>query len=527
MIRLVFKSLIAAATLYGACASAQAEVRVALVIGNGAYQNVPRLVNPANDATDVAAALKRDGFDTIFATDLNKDQMDEATIKFAKAARTADVAMFYYSGHALQFAGANYLAPVDARLTDEADLRRFVRVDEIVSDLQQAKNLRILVLDACRNNPLADALRRSIGATRAIPLQRGLAKIDTPQGMIVSYSTQAGTEAEDGNGRNSPYTTAFLKEIEKQDEIGTVFRRISTDVYEATNHAQFPELSLSLIGEFYLRGKLDVAVAPSAPQPQDTTNSDFAAAERVDTIGGWDAFLARHPDGYFSQLARERRTKLLPKVTTDKPPPSNLDGDRQPATANVAPAANSKKPRQEVAALPTPQPQPSQGPVDLSAQRALLPQVVARYRSLNSGNLSEFAGVYDGEKRCETVLPQADDPLFQNIRFNLLLIKQVIWFEGDEMISVRFSHPETQFRARLTFLRDFSLAQGGAIKLYTASYPNGNSEEIGFYQDRFVIDPKIDGNSITYKYATRCKQETQMVEYAQKLYDAQLANKRN
>src|SRR6185437_9844820 len=145
--------------------------------------------------------------------------MDEATIKFAKAARTADVAMFYYSGHALQFAGVNYLAPVDAKLTDEADLRRFVRVDEIVSDLQQAKNLRILVLDACRNNPLADELKRSIGATRALPLQQGLAKIDAPQGMIVAYSTQAGTEAGDGSGRNSPYTASFLKEIEKQEEI--------------------------------------------------------------------------------------------------------------------------------------------------------------------------------------------------------------------------------------------------------------------------------------------------------------------
>src|ERR1700744_6704198 len=160
MIRLAFRLVFAAAILCAACAAAQAEFRVALVIGNGAYQNVPRLLNPENDASDVAAALKRDGFDTIFATDLNKDQMDEATIKFAKAARTADVAMFYYSGHALQFAGVNYLAPVDAKLTDEADLRRFVRVDEIVGDLQQAKNLRILVLDACRNNPLADQLRR-------------------------------------------------------------------------------------------------------------------------------------------------------------------------------------------------------------------------------------------------------------------------------------------------------------------------------------------------------------------------------
>jgi hypothetical protein len=302
------------------------------VIGNGAYQNVPQLANPVNDANDVAAALKRDGFDTILATDLDKDHMDDATIRFAKAARTADVAMFYYSGHAMQFAGVNYLAPVDAKLTDEADLRRMVRVDEIVSDLQQAKNLRILVLDSCRDNPLADQLKRSIGATRAIPLQRGLAKIDTPLGMIVSFSTQAGTEAADGSGRNSPYTAAFLKEIEKQDEIGTIFRRISSDVYTATDHRQLPELSLSLIGEFYLRGKADVSIStspaspppPSPPPVEDTTRSDFDAAERVDTVGGWDAFLSRHPDGgFYADLARERRNTLQqPKVTMVTPVPS-------------------------------------------------------------------------------------------------------------------------------------------------------------------------------------------------------------
>jgi hypothetical protein len=254
-----------------------AETRVALVIGNGAYQNAPRLPNPSNDAADVAASLKRSGFETILATDLDKTAMDAATIRFARVARTADVALFYYSGHALQFGGVNYLAPVDAKLTDEADLRRMVRVDEIVSDLQQAKNLRILVLDSCRDNPLADELKRSIGTTRALPLQRGLARIDSPQGMIVAYATQSGRTADDGLGRNSPYTTAFLKNIEANDEIGTIFRRISADVYEATKHTQLPELSLSLIGEFYLKSskssvvKTDLSVGDPEASKSDGT----------------------------------------------------------------------------------------------------------------------------------------------------------------------------------------------------------------------------------------------------------------
>jgi uncharacterized caspase-like protein len=238
----------------------RAETRVALVIGNGAYQNAPRLPNPPNDAADVTAALKRSGFETISGSDMDKAAMEDAAVRFARAARNADVAVFYYSGHAIQFAGVNYLAPVDIKLIDEADLHRMIRLDEIVADLEQAKNLRILVLDACRDNPLADELKRSIGAARALPLQRGLAKIDTPQGMIVAYATQAGRTAEDGVGRNSPYTSSFLKHIEEQEEIGTIFRRVSSDVYEATNHSQLPELSLSLIGEFYLKGHLELKV---------------------------------------------------------------------------------------------------------------------------------------------------------------------------------------------------------------------------------------------------------------------------
>ena len=153
-----------------------AEKRVALVIGNGAYRNAPSLPNPHNDAEDVAAALKRTGFDAIVGLDLDKAKMDETLIEFSRAARSADIAMIYYSGHAIQFNGVNYLAPVDLKLNDEADLRRMTRLDEVVADLQQAKALRILVLDACRDNPLADQLRRYIGATRALTLQRGLCK---------------------------------------------------------------------------------------------------------------------------------------------------------------------------------------------------------------------------------------------------------------------------------------------------------------------------------------------------------------
>jgi hypothetical protein len=308
-----------------------AEKRVALVIGNGAYQNAPQLPNPPNDARDVADALKRIGFDVILGLDFEKAKMDEAEIHFSRSARNADVAMFYYSGHAMQFAGTNYLVPTDAVLMDESDLRRMIKVDDIVADLQQAKALRILVLDSCRDNPLAEELKRSIGPTRAMSVQRGLAKIDSSEGMIVSYSTQAGRTAGDGSGRNSPYTTAFLKHIEEQDEVGTVFRRIASDVYDATGREQLPELSLSFVGEFYLRGQLDVTVTPksSTPDPCADAGEHWKSAEAIGTLVAYEDHLARFPSCAFAGLAKARIEGLKNKVAVVTPPsvpPINLTG---------------------------------------------------------------------------------------------------------------------------------------------------------------------------------------------------------
>ncbi len=291
-----------------------AEKRVALVIGNGAYKNAPALPNPGNDAEEVSAALKRSGFDTITGIDLDKNGMEDATIRFARAARDADVAMFYYSGHAVQFASFNYLMPVDARLADEADLRRMTRIDEIVADLQQARNLRILVLDACRDNPLADDLRRSLGLTRAASLQRGLARIDAPHGMIVAYATQAGHTAADGTARNSPYTAAFLRHIEAPDEIGVVFRRISADVYETTKHSQLPELSLSLVGEFHLAGTVTSLTSPplpAPPEPQtDAASQAWLAIKDTTSIAILEEFRRQYPGSVYARFASARIEEL-------------------------------------------------------------------------------------------------------------------------------------------------------------------------------------------------------------------------
>jgi hypothetical protein len=307
---------------------AHADKRVALVIGNGAYRSAPTLANPANDAADVAASLKRSGFDVAAETNLDQPAMQDAVLRFAREARGADVALFYYSGHALQYGGVNYLVPVDAVVRDEVDLRRLVRADEILADLQQAKNLRILVLDACRDNPFADELRRNVGQGRSVAVGRGLAKMESPEGTIISYATQAGRTADDGDGRNSPYTSAFVAHIRDKDNITTVFQTISAGVYQRTKGTQVPELSLSFFGEFYLNGKSETAaLSPAAPQADPCTEAadHWRGAEAVGTVAAFKDHALRFPNCAFADLAKARADELS-KATDIAKRASSFDG---------------------------------------------------------------------------------------------------------------------------------------------------------------------------------------------------------
>jgi uncharacterized caspase-like protein len=316
------------------CGPAFADKRVALVIGNGAYAYKAGLINPPHDAADVAAALKRSDFEVISGTDMSQAEMQDAAIRFARAARNADVALFYYSGHAMQFNGVNYLMPVDAKLDDEADLKRFTRVDDIMNDLQQAKNLKILVLDSCRDNPLSDMLKRSIGQSRSALVRQGLSKIEAPLGTIVSFSTQAGQTAADGNGRNSPYTTAFLRHIEEPHEIGDIFRQIGSDVYDVSGKAQLPELSLSIVGKFYLNGPVSITITPpSSSSPADpcaSAEAHWKAAESIGTVAGYEDHLSRFPSCSFATFAKARIDGLKQKTARA------TAGDAATAAANGA-----------------------------------------------------------------------------------------------------------------------------------------------------------------------------------------------
>jgi tetratricopeptide (TPR) repeat protein len=226
--------------------------RVALVIGNGRYEAIQQLTNPPNDAQDVAKALERLGFAVSILVDAKRAAMEDALAAFAREARQADTALVFYAGHGLQHQGVNYLAPVDARMTDETDLRKFVRVQNVLEDLQNGKGVRILILDACRDNEAIQQLAATLPKSRSATVRGGLAS-EKAEGVIIAYATQPDRVAADGDGRNSPFTAALLKNLPTPGvELRTMFTRVRAEVLRTTGGAQRPETSDSLDGEVVL-----------------------------------------------------------------------------------------------------------------------------------------------------------------------------------------------------------------------------------------------------------------------------------
>jgi hypothetical protein len=254
---------------------AHAAHRVALVIGNSDYINTIPLANPSNDANDIAKSLRALGFEVILGNNLDRKDTEDALQRFARATRDSDAAVFFYSGHGMQFNGRNYLVPVDAKLQDEVSVRyEMTSTDDVREALQGSHGPKIMILDACRNNPLADKLQRSMSTTtRDIPVLHGFSAIPADDGMLVEYATQPNRVAEDGTSHNSPFTTALLKHIQEPNvEIATMLRRVGNDVYKDTNGLQNPELSVSLHSDFYLNSSSistmqSPVVSNSAPLP--------------------------------------------------------------------------------------------------------------------------------------------------------------------------------------------------------------------------------------------------------------------
>jgi hypothetical protein len=278
--------------------SAQADKRVALVIGNSKYGAPARLSNPVNDARDMAESLKALGFETILHVDADKQHFLQALAEFERAAIDAEIGLFFYAGHGIQMNGSNYLVPIDAQLQDEISVRfEFVAVDEVQRALERSAGagVKILVLDACRNNPFTAQLARSLKASnRDIGVLRGLAPPQKTRGTVVAYATQANDVAADGVDRNSPFTAALLESLREPGlEIGAMFRKVASRVYETTHGKQVPELSISLLSDVYLnRNETDTQVWARVR----ATNDPAAVRD----------FLARFPDSFYAADARLR-----------------------------------------------------------------------------------------------------------------------------------------------------------------------------------------------------------------------------
>ena len=290
--------------------SAVQEKRIALVIGNGAYKDSP-LKNPVNDAADMAATLRKLGFEVIESTNATQKDMNLAIAQFGEKLRSDTVALFYYAGHGMQVKGKNYLIPVDAHITSEASARAMTVDVDIVMDQLAISPMNIVILDACRNNPFERRFRGTSG---------GLAQMDAPKGSLVAYATSPGKVAADGEGRNGLYTQELLKLIQTPGlPIEAVFKRVRANVAKATGDNQIPWEASSLTGDFYFGARAIGSESPATPPGQATSlpglqRPDSAAVELAywesikdsKDAADFSAYLGKYPSGQFAALAQNR-----------------------------------------------------------------------------------------------------------------------------------------------------------------------------------------------------------------------------
>ena len=293
---------------------ALADKRVAFVIGNSNYQNVGTLTNPANDAAAITEMFKKAAFDVVESRrDLKNTEMRRALRDFTEKARDADIAVIYYAGHGIEVDGTNYLIPVDAALERDTDAYdEAIALDRILQAIEPAKQLRLVILDACRDNPFAKSMKRTLAARS---LGRGLAGVEPSKpNTLIAFAAKGGSTASDGDSKNSPFTTALLKYLAKPGlELGKAFRLVRDDVMNATANKQEPFVYGSLGGN-----DVSLVPAPATPpaaaagssNPTADLRRDYELAERVGTKEAWDSFILANPSGFYTDLAKAQRNKL-------------------------------------------------------------------------------------------------------------------------------------------------------------------------------------------------------------------------
>lgn len=287
--------------------------RVALVIGNSVYTEVERLRNPTSDASAVAEAFKRLGFDSVtLKQDLNYTGFRRALADFSRTADGAETAIIYFAGHGIEVGGQNFLIPVDAKLQSPRDVDyEATPLTFVMSALEGATKLRVVILDACRNNPFHSRMVRKRG-TRSVG--RGFARVATGANTLVAYAARDGTTADDGDGKHSPYAAALLSHLETPGlEIGFLFRRVRDTVLKTTGGRQEPFVYGSLAGKAYY---LKPPVSGRKNTDPSSRSETSLAAEAWGTIhmstsaAVLEAFVREYPSGIYTNLAKARLSEL-------------------------------------------------------------------------------------------------------------------------------------------------------------------------------------------------------------------------
>src|SRR6266850_3937084 len=313
-----------------------ADRRVALIVGNSTYQTVPQLPNPSRDASSVAKMFRDAGFDSVeIQINVGNLEFKRSIRKFEALADHADIAVVYYAGHGLEIGGTNYLIPVDARLASDRDADdETIPLERLVSSADGARRLRLIILDACRDNPFISIMRRERKvASRAVVA--GLGKVEpTSTDTLIAYAAKAGSTADDGDGDHSPFTTSLLKNLTVPGlDVRLAFGRVRDDVLKITGNRQEPFVYGSLGGS-------NISLVPPPVVPRETPvgdiKTDYELVEKVGTARAWQVFLATHPNGFYADLARaqiERLSAQQPQLASLQPsaPPPNRESSSKEA----------------------------------------------------------------------------------------------------------------------------------------------------------------------------------------------------
>lgn len=395
--------LLAAALMFGA-EPAFAGKRVALVLANSAYQHAPSLANPVNDGAVMAKTLKDAGFDVVDSRhDLTALDTRRVLRDFADSTRDADIAVVYYAGHGIEVEGSNYLIPVDAKLERDTDVYdEALSLDRVLVAVEPAKQLRLVILDACRDNPFGRTMKRTL-ASRGIG--RGLAQVEpTSSNTLIAYSAKAGFTAQDGDGANSPFTIALSKHLTTPGlDVRRAFGFVRDDVLKSTSNKQEPFVYGSLGGEDVplvpVKAVPAAAAAPApAVNPQADMRRDYELALQVGNKPAWEAFLAQHPDGFYANLAKLQLDKIQAEqvhaVATEKAKQAEAERDLLAALgaqkdAQAKAAADAKAAEQAQLAAQKAKEQAQQQAAAAEQQRANL---AAAAPSVTSASTASPAG---------------------------------------------------------------------------------------------------------------------------------------